>query len=178
MKKKILADAPEVLQVDWFYNQYENTEDGNLVWTTPSVYLEFSQVAWAQRGARHQVASISVIFHVVSASGYGAEDYQQTEPTDGLVINHLDLCDKLYRLFQSFSCGYQYLSNFSNEPNWLISSMVRVSTEVSHELNVFNVTKITFDLNIQDVGAIPDQIVVLPPIALVVSAEIVNVSEL
>lgn len=167
IKKKLLHDVPEINQVDWFYEQYENTEEGNLVWTTPSVYVEYPEtVRWVQRGANYQMATINITLHVVSASAYGAEDMRQVEMTDGLVISHLDLCQKVYAAIQKFFCNYSYLAEFPNEESVLLNQVVRTETEVSHNLSVFNVTKMTFTATIHDVNAMPVQVEVMPPIGL------------
>jgi hypothetical protein len=173
LKKRILTELPDVAQVDWYYSQYEESEDGNLVWTTPSIYIEFAPVDWQQFGTQFQRATVDVTLHIVSASAYGAEDFRQTEQTDGLTITHLGLVSALYKKLQGFGCKYNYLNEFPTEATSLISGMVRKTTEVSHQLSVFNVTKVMFELNTIDCDAVPMLTQLTTPIVVVVNPSIV-----
>ncbi|MDZ7877069.1 MAG: hypothetical protein U5L45_05335 [Saprospiraceae bacterium] len=175
LKQRILEKVEEVKQVDWYFKQYEEGEDGNLVWITPSVYVEFElPIVFEQRGLQMQRSTLNVVLHVVSASGYGAEDMRQTEHTDNLTMTHLDLCQKIYKAFQGVSFAYKYLQQFPLVDDLLISGMIRTGMEVSHELSVFNVSKLFFTLNAQDSDALPQENIIEQTLDLSIEGDLVS----
>lgn len=159
--KKRLSELLEIAQVDWFYDQYSESADGNLVYVTPAVYVEFQPIEFQQRGGLTQTSVLDVVIHVVSSSGYGAEDMRQTQDTDGLTIQHLTLVKLVHKKLQGFGCAYNYLTGYTNADN-LISGMVRRSMEVDHALSPFVITKMTFQFHAYDCDAAIETTMIAP----------------
>jgi hypothetical protein len=152
LEKRIQEKVSGVKQVDWFYNQYEEGEEGNMVWVTPSVYLQFLPIEWQDLGSRVQSGDMTLLVHLATDSGY--ENKQRITVTE-----HLELDKALKNALHGWGCPLSYTPSVTNvagtaNDGILINRLTRKGTESDHALRECMVTIATYTGSVYDYSSL------------------------
>jgi len=140
--KSHLATITDVEAVDYYLGQDEQDDAGSVLYTTPSLFIEFLEVPWMQLGKQVQRATLNFIIHTVTDSIYDDED-RILDPA----FDHLALVNEVYKKLQ----GHRY-----KDGDFVIMETIeRVSTTPDHSLNVIIKTSQEFRCTIFDYEAYP-----------------------
>lgn len=157
IKKKLLADVtPTPEYVDWYYGQYledEMEDGGELLWTTPAVFIEFLPLQWTTRGDLSQRAELVFNVHLVNES----MDSDERRMTDTTSTGHMAQAARVFSALQGFRANLKYIPGFESiadaDDRVMIESITRVSSEVDHNLRRQVVSVQQFRATIFDYGA-------------------------
>lgn len=113
LEKLLLAQVPELREIDWYLNQDSTSDKNTWLFTAPSVFLEFIPVE-GPRDHGHRIQSVitDINVHLLTENtkdkGSKIINKQQTDP-----IAHAKLMDKVYKVLQGFSARLSYLDAFT-----------------------------------------------------------------
>jgi hypothetical protein len=153
LEKQLQAQVPLLKEIEWYAEQYNDTNDGNLVWIEPCVFLEFLPVAWEQLGdIKIQGGTLITKVHIVTESAY--EDKKRFT-----AHHHLQIDRAVFHALQGFACMLSFtpgLEQYENTPDdhAIINTMIRTSSESEHTLSKFIVTIQTYECYVYDLSFI------------------------
>ena len=150
LEKRLVNNVDGLAQVDWFANQYADSEEEDLVWQTPVVYLEFLPITWITTGdARVQEGLMTLRVHTVTDNDY--EDKKRFT-----VTAHLETLKNVFIALHDFDCMLSYSPGNENIlPAFdvmLINELTRVRSEPDHLLRRFVVTVEEYQAQVVDVS--------------------------
>lgn len=145
--KTHLGNIPEVEEVDWFLDQYNQDDEGSVLWITPSLFLEFQPIPWMTLSQNVQRAVLTFVVHTVTDSVYDDDERILDAATD-----HLQLVDDVFASLQG--------KRFADNGRTIMETIVRTSMIPDHSIEGIIVTTQEFKSVIFNYSARPQKQVV------------------
>lgn len=128
-----LREIPEVKSVDWYNEQYQNT-DKEHVEAYPAVYIEIlDPVNWIPAGEQMQHGTMNVKLHVV---------------VDSLLLSPEPVMDLSQLVFLKIND-----SAFNHEEHQITGRWIRTATDMPKRYRKLKVMKTTFEAEVYDLTA-------------------------
>lgn len=161
IQQRIQTEVAEFKEVEWFLNQYAETEDQDAWYATPSAYIEFLPITYSSHGGLQQRATVVFRIHVASEALFG----DGRRITDS-AINHISLVDRVYVALHGWNAKLSDLSTHVGNDAVFINTVSR--TELAPDHGHFNtmVTIQTFQFAFIDNSAVAQMQTVTNPTLL------------
>lgn len=133
--KARLKELTEVKKVDWYNEQYQNTEDEKAT-RYPAVYVEFLEpINWRQSGDKFQLADCTIKLHIVV----------------------YDILDSPLRTLQVAQAIFEHINSkgLYDGAKQLTTELVRSSSSFPKRYNQLKVVEMNFDFEVFDVSGMP-----------------------
>lgn len=134
--KSRLNEVSGIRRIDWFNDQYKNTEDEKAT-RYPAIYIEMlDPVEWKQSGRKFQTGRLSIRLHCVV--------YDIKDSPDRTI----DFCQKVFEHINSKGL-------YDNTDFQLTTELVRSTTTFPKRYNQLKVVLMDFDCECFDVSNMP-----------------------
>ncbi|MBN9293754.1 MAG: hypothetical protein J0G96_07235 [Flavobacteriia bacterium] len=141
--KSRLKELQEIKKIDWYNNQYNNTEEEKAT-RYPVVYVEFiDPISWIQNGDKFQHGTATIRLHCV------VYDLQDTP------VRCMEFVQKIYEHINSKSL-------YDATDFQLTTELVRQATTFPKRYNQLKVVMMDFVCEIFDISNMPEGIAVQP----------------
>lgn len=169
LKLRLQSTVVELLEVEWFLHQYENTKkDAPFVTAEPGAYFEFPEIETQQLGYGIQMADVEWTLHFVTSNVYENDKrIQKVSASD-----HAMIMDKIYVNLLNWSSKLSYLPAFASLANTandqrVIGTISRTGVTPPHELKSLMVSKQRFRCVMYDHAANPSFTKLVKPIEII-----------
>lgn len=103
--KKRLREIPEIKDLDWFLQQYDDNQRGRVMYNAPGVYIQFEPLITQQLDKFTQMADAVITIHLVTDSVHDNEKR--------IATSHATILDAIYGKLHGFSAKVSYLDDFA-----------------------------------------------------------------
>lgn len=149
--KKRLNTETNLRQIDLYFGQ---DLDENMVWTTPSCFVQFMPFTWEDMGKKVQAANAVIRLFLMAESHY-ENDKRITENVVNAPLDHIDLGQRVYNKLQGWRCMLSYVDAFAPlaggpDDRVLMETMVRRSSRHDFTLERIMIIEMDFQTRIYD----------------------------
>jgi hypothetical protein len=153
IEQRIKTEVSAVELIDWFANQYDDSDLKDFAWITPAVFIEFTPCTWLQSGNfKIQETTLTIRIHTVTDNNF--PDSKRFTTTD-----HLKIQDAIHTALQGWDCLLSYVPDYAMTTNdyLLINEMTRTASIPEHQLRPLTVTINEYQAEVYDLSMIQAQ---------------------
>lgn len=168
--KAHLTTAMPTAYVDWYFGQYIESEmegGGELLYTTPAIFVEFAPIEWVTLPGSIQRTVLRFSVHLVNESMYATDKRFVGDPA----LDHLGQESQVFRALMNRRFMLSDVPSFAalagtENDRVLVESIVRKSSESDHVMHRQLVSIQSFEATVYDYSAQPTWATVLAALQL------------